>query len=139
VQQVGTPMELYQNPGNLFVAGFLGTANILSGRVVTTGAQSAFEIKDGAAMPLPAAVVAQKDARLVFRPQHATLKPAGSPGLSGSIVHREFLGATVRYGVTVAGSEILVETPFSSAGTLQDVGSPVSVVVDIDRAQFLAA
>ena len=139
VQQVGTPMELYQNPANLFVAGFLGTANILTGRVVTTDAQSAFEIKDGAAMPLPAAIAAPKGARLVFRPQHAVLRPAGTPGLAGTIVHREFLGATVRYGVTIAGSEILVESPFSSAGNLQDVGNPVSVVVDVDRAQFLAA
>ena len=139
VQQVGTPMELYQSPANLFVAGFLGTANILAGRVVSEGAQSTFEIKDGAAMPLPAAIAAPKGARLVFRPQHAVLRPAGTPGLAGTIVHREFLGATVRYGVTIAGSEILVESPFSSAGNLQDVGNPVSVVVDVDRAQFLAA
>ena len=139
VQQVGTPMELYQNPANLFVAGFLGTANILAGRVVSEGAQCTFEIKDGAAMPLPAAIAAPKGARLVFRPQHAVLRPAGTPGLAGTIVHREFLGATVRYGVTIAGSEILVESPFSSAGNLQDVGNPVSVVVDVDRAQFLAA
>src|SRR5690606_36972947 len=29
IQQVGSPMELYDNPANLFVARFLGTANIL--------------------------------------------------------------------------------------------------------------
>ena len=137
VQQVGTPMELYQRPGNLFVAGFLGTANILSGQVVTTGAQSAFAIKDGASMPLPAGVVAPKDARLVFRPQHAALKPVGTPGLAGKVVNREFLGATVRYGVMVAGSEILVESTFSSADDLLDAGNPVSVVVALDRAHFL--
>jgi iron(III) transport system ATP-binding protein len=34
VQQVGTPMEIYERPANLFVAGFLGTANILEGRVI---------------------------------------------------------------------------------------------------------
>lgn len=137
VQQVGTPMELYQHPANLFVAGFLGTANILSGRLATSGAQSSFEIKDGVALPLPAGVNALKDAKLVFRPQHAALRPAGTPGLSGKIVHREFLGATVRYGVMIAGSEILVEAPFSSASSLLDVGADVSVIVDADRAQFL--
>ena len=31
IQQVGTPMHLYEHPANLFVAGFLGTANILDG------------------------------------------------------------------------------------------------------------
>ncbi len=37
VKQVGTPMELYQTPSNLFVASFLGSANILLGRIVKTG------------------------------------------------------------------------------------------------------
>ena len=31
VQQVGTPKHLYEQPANLFVANFLGTANILEG------------------------------------------------------------------------------------------------------------
>ena len=139
VQQIGTPMELYQHPANLFVAGFLGTANILPGRVVSTGADRAFEIQDGAALPLSAGLVVPKAARLVFRPQDVSLKPPGTPGLKGKIVHREFLGATVRYGVTIAGTEILVEQPFSSASTLLDVGMPVSVTIDIDRAQYLGA
>ncbi len=139
VQQVGTPMELYQNPANLFVAGFIGTANILTGRVGKTGAESAFVINSNAALPLPTGTAAAESAKLVFRPQHATLKPAGSPGLPGRIVHREFLGATVRYGVSIAGSELLVEAPFSAASSLSDVGDDVSVVVDVASAQLLHA
>jgi iron(III) transport system ATP-binding protein len=137
VQQVGTPMELYQHPANLFVAGFLGTANILSGRLLMNAPQNAFEIKDGVSLPLPAGLDVPKDSKLVFRPQQAAIRPAGTPGLSGEIVHREFLGATVRYGVTIAGSEILVEVPFSSAGGLLDVGAKVSVTIDTDSIQFL--
>ncbi len=41
VQQVGTPMELYEKPANLFVAGFLGTANILDGTIVGQGGDAA--------------------------------------------------------------------------------------------------
>ena len=137
VQQVGTPMELYRTPANLFVAGFLGTANILSGRITINGAQSAFAINDSATLLLPAGLAAPKNANLVFRPQHATLQPTGMPGLAGTVVHREFLGASVRYGVTIAGSEILVEAPFASAGGLLEVGAPVAVAIDIDRAQLL--
>src|SRR5690606_24126117 len=43
VQQVGTPMELYENPANLFVANFLGTANVLEGKVSGTGTERVFE------------------------------------------------------------------------------------------------
>jgi iron(III) transport system ATP-binding protein len=139
VQQVGTPMELYQHPANLFVAGFIGTANILSGRVATNGAESSFAINGDALLPLPAGMASIENAKLAFRPQHAALKPAGTPGLAGRVVHREFLGSAVRYGVSIAGSEILVEAPFSSADRLVDVGTAVSVVVDIDSARLLRA
>ncbi|MBM3608738.1 MAG: ABC transporter ATP-binding protein, partial [Alphaproteobacteria bacterium] len=37
IQQTGSPMTLYENPANLFVAGFLGTANILNGRAERVG------------------------------------------------------------------------------------------------------
>ena len=33
IQQVGEPMDLYDNPANRFVADFLGTANILNGKI----------------------------------------------------------------------------------------------------------
>ena len=42
MQQVGTPMELYDRPANLFVANFLGTANILEGRVTVTARTKMF-------------------------------------------------------------------------------------------------
>jgi iron(III) transport system ATP-binding protein len=139
VQQVGTPMELYQRPANLFVAGFLGTANILAGRIAENGAERVFAINEAAALPLPPGGLTPRQTKLVFRPQHAVLSAPGSPGLAGVIVHREFLGAVVRYGVSIAGSEILVESPFASAEGLQDVGSPVSVTVDVGRVHFLDA
>ena len=139
VQQVGTPMELYQHPANLFVAGFIGTANILPGQVTTRGSDRAFVINADTVLPLPAGASSHGDLKLVFRPQHAALKPAGAQGLAGRIAHREFLGATVRYGVSIAGSELLVETPFSAASHLADVGDDVSVVVDVASAQLLHA
>ncbi|WP_332695075.1 ABC transporter ATP-binding protein, partial [Bosea sp. (in: a-proteobacteria)] len=54
VQQVGTPMALYERPANLFVANFLGTANILEGRVKSAGAARSFEIEGGFTLPVPA-------------------------------------------------------------------------------------
>ena len=93
IRQVGTPMELYEHPANLFVASFLGSANILG---------------DGDGIAVPAGK------RLVFRPQHATLSSVDGAPLHGPVTHREFLGATVRYSVRVGSSEILVEAPFQS-------------------------
>jgi iron(III) transport system ATP-binding protein len=110
VRQVGTPMELYERPANLFVAGFLGSANILDA-----------------------------GKRLVFRPQHATLVSAEGAPLRGPVTNREFLGATVRYAVQVGSSEILVDAPFQSGGELRGVGDLVGVSLPPERMLFLPA
>jgi iron(III) transport system ATP-binding protein len=133
IRQVGTPMELYERPDNLFVAGFLGSANILSGKV----ADGAFEVVGGPRLPLPRNVTVPAGGRLVFRPQHASLSDSGA--LRGPVTHREFLGATVRYGVRVADAEILVDVPFQSGSDLHDVGDSVGVMLPPERALYLAA
>jgi len=118
IRQVGTPMELYERPSNLFVASFLGSANILDG-----GA--------GASMP--------SGQRLVFRPQHASLSPVAGATMSGPVTHREFLGATVRYSVRIGDREILVDTPFQSGGDLHAIGETVGVVLPPARMLYLPA
>ncbi|WP_296335097.1 ABC transporter ATP-binding protein [Reyranella sp.] len=118
IRQVGTPMELYESPANLFVASFLGSANILG---------------DGDGISVPAGK------RLVFRPQHATLSSVAGATLRGPVTHREFLGATVRYSVRIGGSEILVEVPFQSGGELRTVGDMVGVALPPERMLFLPA
>ncbi len=69
VQQVGTPMALYDRPANLFVANFLGTANILDGMAEPAGAE--FAIAGGGRLPFPPKENVQPGAKLVFRPQNA--------------------------------------------------------------------
>ncbi|CAN5773442.1 ABC transporter ATP-binding protein [soil metagenome] len=133
IRQVGTPMELYERPDNLFVAGFLGSANILAGSV----ANGVFEVVGGARLPVPAGIAVPAGARLVFRPQHASLAEGGT--LRGPVTHREFLGATVRYGVRVAETEILVDMPFQSGRDLHDVGDLVGVALPPERALYLAS
>ncbi|MFO1163293.1 MAG: ABC transporter ATP-binding protein [Reyranellaceae bacterium] len=133
IRQVGTPMELYERPGNLFVASFLGSANILDG----TRSGDVFEVAGGARLPLPPGVHLPDGAKLVFRPQHAALAQAGV--FRGPITQREFLGATVRYGVHIAGTDILVDAPFQSGQELRGIGDIVGVDLPIERALYLAA
>ena len=118
IRQVGTPMELYERPANLFVASFLGSANILEG---------------GAGVTVPAGQ------RLVFRPQHASLSPVAGAAMSGPVAHREFLGATVRYAVRIGGREILVDVPFQSGAELRSIGETVGVALPPERMLYLPA
>lgn len=140
IQQVGTPMELYEKPANLFVANFLGTANILKGRFGGAGARKTFEVEGGGVVPVPVGIEARDDSQLMFRPQYATLgkAPAGAVVLPGTIVHREFLGATVRYGVRVGSSEVLVDQPFHSGDSLLEPGMAADVGLQPKSALWLA-
>jgi iron(III) transport system ATP-binding protein len=140
VQQVGTPMELYERPRNLFVAGFLGTANILAGTVSGAGPDRSFEIAPNLRLPVGPDAAVPAGARLVFRPQDAVLTRGPDPAaLPGRIVHREFLGAAVRYGVEIAGTEVVVDMPFRAGSTLEEVGTPVAVAIPSRSALWLAA
>ncbi len=123
VQQVGTPMELYQRPANLFVAGFLGAANAI----------------DGAKWVAPPAGT-PADAKLVFRPQAATLASKPGPAwlnLEGAVTHREFLGASVRYAVRGPAGDVAVDIPFQQGLALFEVGQSVTVGVPQGAALWL--
>ncbi len=141
VQQVGTPMALYEKPANLFVANFLGTANILAGRLVQEqGGQRWFETAGGARLPVPAGQAVAPDTRLVFRPQYASiggLQP-GEVGLAGTVVHREFLGSTLRYGVRIADTEVLIDRPFHASDALLQPGTATTVGLRPEVALWLA-
>ena len=131
VQQVGTPMELYERPANLFVAGFLGTANILEGRQVEEGGRRLFEIVGGVRLAIPDGEVVPAGARLVFRPQHASVAPPGAADgrLRGTVRHREFLGATIRYAIQIGAAEISVDSSFQSGDQLFAAGDSVAVTL----------
>jgi iron(III) transport system ATP-binding protein len=139
IQQVGTPMELYTRPANLFVAGFLGSANILEGRLVGSGAGRAFELRDGGRLAVPAGVDVPDGAKLVFRPQDARLGASGETGvLHGRVVHREFLGASVRYGVRVGAAEIAVDAAFRAGDAPHELDTAITLSVPPQAALFLA-
>ena len=140
VQQVGTPVELYEHPQNLFVASFLGTANIVEGEVLGSGPDRAFASGD-IRVPIPSGAQVPPGARLVFRPQDARLGAAGADiaQVPGTVANREFLGSTIRYGVRTGGTEIVVDTPFHTGDPLHDPGAVVSVGIPARSVLWLAA
>jgi multiple sugar transport system ATP-binding protein len=80
VEQIGAPLELYDRPANVFVAGFIGSPamNLLKGTVT----QGAFQPDGGGATwPLPAGATAAEGTRATygFRPEHLLLAANGVP------------------------------------------------------------
>jgi iron(III) transport system ATP-binding protein len=59
--------------------------------------------------------------------------------MSGPVTHREFLGATVRYGVRIGDGEVLVDVPFQSGAELRTIGETVGVALPPERMLYLPA
>ncbi len=82
VEQVGAPLELYDNPANLFVAGFLGSPsmNFFKGKVQVNGSAS-FVTDGGVSLPLADAPAASDGRPAVYgiRPEHFSIRDDGIP------------------------------------------------------------
>ena len=138
VQQVGTPAALYEAPANLFVANFLGTANIVAGRASGSGETRMFETEDGVKIPIAVDAQVANGARMVFRPQDVAITEGGT-GVPGRVSFREFLGASVRYGVSVGATEIAVDAPFRAGDKLYDLDQPVTLTIAPRSIRWLPA
>ena len=81
IEQIGTPLELYNSPDNLFVAGFIGSPrmNLLPGRVVPAKGVAVGEGGHVIELAAAAALPAGSPAMLGIRPEHITLARAGEP------------------------------------------------------------
>jgi multiple sugar transport system ATP-binding protein len=81
IEQVGAPLELFDRPANLFVAGFIGSPamNMLAG-VVRTGEKPAVEV-DGVRLPFAGAGEVADGQEVVYgvRPEHVELAADGFP------------------------------------------------------------
>jgi iron(III) transport system ATP-binding protein len=122
IQQIGTPLELYDHPVNRFVATFLGTANLIEGR-----AESGRFIADN--FSLSGIGGPDGPACVSIRPQDITLGSA--PGTSSAIVEdSEFLGGIVRYRLKVGGQTLVADVPHRRAAAPHAVGAAVDLIVD---------
>jgi putative spermidine/putrescine transport system ATP-binding protein len=108
VQQVGTPVEIYRNPANAFVANFIGVSNLLAGRL-TGPAQFTF---DGQVINLtPEDILHVQNGQagtLSVRPEDIVVLPDPAQGqLSGQVSFIRDLGANVEILVRVGDIDII--------------------------------
>jgi multiple sugar transport system ATP-binding protein len=96
LQQLGTPMELYQWPANLFVAQFIGSPpmNLLPVEVCAPGQVLAAGRRFPVEGPMEAGLGGRVGQRLSggLRPEHLRLAPAANRNLAAQVSHVEALG-----------------------------------------------
>ena len=117
IQQVGTPVELYDTPANRFIAHFVGTINLVQGALERAGGGLVFRSEALGAIALAGGTSPTGPAEIAIRPHAMQLAAPGAPPdggrswLDGTVTEREFLGEFVRYNVKVGTGNLVVDQP----------------------------
>jgi multiple sugar transport system ATP-binding protein len=124
IEQTGSPLDLYDQPANLFVAGFIGSPamNFLQGTLRRSGTSAEVELGDGTRLPAPRNAAGSDGQRVVFgtRPEHLAL--ANGSGIAAQIAVIEPTGADTFVSCRHQGAELAVvfreRHPFSPGSTI---------------------
>ncbi|MDO5642785.1 MAG: ABC transporter ATP-binding protein [Paracoccus sp. (in: a-proteobacteria)] len=105
IQQAGAPMEVYHNPANAFVAGFIGSTNLIpctvsGGQITALG--HAMEIAPGDRINH-----GDGAAQLSVRPDHLLIAPEGTPGIPADVTFLRDLGDSRQVMLSAAGHELV--------------------------------
>ncbi|HET9985325.1 MAG TPA: sn-glycerol-3-phosphate ABC transporter ATP-binding protein UgpC [Longimicrobiales bacterium] len=146
VQQIGTPMELYERPANLFVAGFIGSPamNLVRGRLVSDGGLRFRAAGDAVDLPIPGARAAAlepfagRDVVLGVRPEAIYVAggayvPAGAARLGARLEMVEPLGNETLLEARVDGQALVARV---EPQPLPAIGAPIDLAVDAARLHF---
>ncbi|MBO6865509.1 MAG: sn-glycerol-3-phosphate ABC transporter ATP-binding protein UgpC [Thalassococcus sp.] len=135
IEQVGSPMDLYKDPDNKFVAGFIGSPSMNFLKGVVAGGQVQVPALGGASLAGPASLPADGSEVLVgLRPQHLFVQAGGD---HARLDIRERLGGVAYdYLITPDGEKLVVETRGD-----EDIaeGSNVTITCDGTQAMFFDA
>lgn len=131
IEQIGSPMELYEHPVNRFVAGFIGapSMNFLPVRV------NGMQIESPGLTPVPVPSGKATVTELGMRPEHLEIATDLAADLTGEIELIERLGAETYAYIRVPGqpSDLTVRLP---GHTPYSPGNRVGLVVDWARAKW---
>jgi len=107
IEQVGTPNEVYEEPATAFVAGFVGTSNLLSGdsAEAVLGTRGVFSIRPE---------------KIRIDPDLSQPAAVGEISATGTVTSTSYAGATVRYVVALdVGGQLSV--------VRQNAGAPLEL------------
>lgn len=135
IQQMDTPLKVYHEPANMFVAGFVGHMNFLTGVMDDSG----LRLGDGTALPLPenlqgkAGELQGRGAVMGLRPEHILPENASEAGPVFSVTPDR---------VEMLGSEQMIHFNFSAqpvvARWASDIpvseGQPLTIKIEINKA-----
>jgi putative spermidine/putrescine transport system ATP-binding protein len=135
LEQVGTPVDVYEHPTTPFVASFVGRTNRLEGKAqgdgrVTIGSR---EVRvPGRPGGMVEIMIRPHRMRLVETASGEDFAAEGVNHVGGRLSRVTFIGDLLQYHVDVDGMEIVVETASDHGRGFRTVGTPVTVLWRIE-------
>ncbi len=126
LMQIGTPREVYDQPYNLFVAGFMGAPpmNFIHGSI----ANGKFE-SHGVSLPLQGDMTARK-AVLGFRPEDAEIAGSGQGLFDATVYTAELTGDVTLVTISLGDTSLAVKMPKDYDA---DYDTPVAVTFTAEK------
>lgn len=140
IEQLGRPREIYNTPASRFVADFIGSANFVSGEIVSGSSSEGYTVKTVHGTITADSVVEHSigdSVLLTARPENMSLEVASAPGQwTGTVETRAFLGDGVDHIVRLADQTMRIKT--SPKISIPD-GTKVRVLFDADSCSIVPA
>jgi len=141
IEQVGTPDEIYDQPGSQFVADFIGLSDFIEGTILSVEAEKAMVAVDELRFAVPTSTKMQPREKLLFfiRPNDIDLSPPSHAGgentFDGVVSKMTYLGDKVDYRIVVGGGlELRVQTD----GKVRfEQGESVCLQLPVDRCRVI--
>jgi multiple sugar transport system ATP-binding protein len=143
IEQVGTPLELYNHPANLFVAGFIGSPrmNFLAAQIVT-GAEGGTRVRGESGLDLPfppgnRLPSPDKKVTVGIRPENIKIADPQRAMLTGEVQIAEHLGGETFLYVALASGETVVAEVRGQAAVA--AGERIGVELDAGAIHFFGS
>ena len=126
IAQKGSPRDLYERPEDIFVADFIGDANVVKAEIVRVDGEQAIVRVGVIETPLPHRGLAPGEVDLAIRPQSVHLSNGQTENaIAGEVLKAIYLGGHIEYTVATSIGELFVIDSF--VHTMFSPGSTVSV------------
>jgi sn-glycerol 3-phosphate transport system ATP-binding protein len=128
-EQIGTPMEVYESPATVFVAGFIGSPamNFLEG---TSEGDGRVSLDGSGRVPVRVPIPAGRKVTVGVRPEHLSPSAPSAASVVGSVEMVEALGADTLVHVAVSGRPVIARLPQGAAAV---IGEPMALAAEADR------
>ena len=108
IQQVGTPIEIYTRPANVFVSTFIGHSNLLYAARVS---EDTVTFSSGFRMQIPGAVIPREEDRVIVSVRPEELSCHAEEGIPAQVKTRTFLGKYVMYEIAFPDEMTVPDMP----------------------------